>query len=290
MSTVINIPGRRAGLPWRPMMLGLLWLISILVVGGILGWLLFECRDEVEALEQEIVALNTEHAAAVTGLVARIEELDAETAALEETIAEQDIEVAYLTGERERLLAQNDVLLARLNACLDELSKPRPVQEVLPGLISSGANVVVIDDSGSMSPSIADVREGLRGIMERGLELPDAQISILAFGTAVERLFGFTKIDLAPWDYAIDQVDANMGGTNIHLALETAYNDVLALPQPEKQIILLTDGQGDIAPELIRVIAQDNIRIVTVPFGAYANYALLQQISDETGGRMRRAN
>ena len=283
--TTVRIPEGRS-LPWRLTMLVLAWLVPLVVLGIVLGWFLWECRQEVEALEQEIVELNTEHAAAVAALVVRIEELQAEKAALEETIAEQDVEVAYLVKERERLLAQNDILLARLNACLDELSKPRPVQEVLPGLIGSGANVVVIDDSGSMSSEVANVRQGLRNIEDRKIELPDAQVSILAFGTEVERLFGFTTIELAPWDCAVDRIDAGMGGTNIHLALQTAYDDILNLPQAEKQIILLTDGQGDIAPELIRVIGQNNIKIITVPFGAYANIKLLKQVAEDTGGRM----
>ena len=288
--TTVRIPEGRS-FPLRLTMLVLAWLVPLAVLGIALGWFLWECRQEVEALEQEIVELNTEHATAVAALVVRIEELQAEKAALEETIAEQDAAMAYLDGERERLIAQNDVLLAKLSACLEELNQPKPVQEVLPTMIrDDAATVVVVDDSGSMSFSIADVREALRGIQGREDELPNAQLSVLVFGTAVQRLFDFTGVGFAPWDYAVDQVDAGMGGTNIHLALETAYNDIKAHPKPEKRILLLSDGQGTIAPELIRVIAQDNIKVDTMPFGGLADLVLLERIADETGGTMRRAN
>lgn len=290
--TTLRMPTGRALSLRPPVWLWVALLFGILVAGcGILGWLWWERVSEAEMLEQEIVALNTEHSAAVAALVARIGELEGEKAARDETIAELDSEVAYLTSERERLLAHNDLLLARLNACLEELNQPKPVQEVVPGMVrDNAATIIVIDDSGSMAGSVPDVREALRGVSERVDELSNADLSALTFGTEVQRLFDFTAVDLAPWDYAYEQIDAGSGGTNIYLALETAYNDIRNRPQPEKRILLLTDGQGAIAPELIRVVAQENIMIDTVPFGNLADLALLQQIADDTGGMMRRAN
>lgn len=288
--TTVRI-AQRPSFPWRVISIGLGCLLLLLIAAGVPGWLWWECRAETAALQQQIIDLEAEHAAAVATLVVRIEELDGEKAALEETIAELDDAVAYLQGERERLMAQNDLLLAKLSDCLEELNQPKPVQEVVPALIrDDAATVIVIDDSGSMSPSIPDVREALRGIAAREDELPNARLSVLTFGTDVQTLFAITEIGLAPWDYVDEQIDAGEGGTNIHQALETAYNDIKGLPQSEKRILLLTDGQGSIAPELIRVIAQDGIKIDTVPFGGLADLVLLQQIAADTGGAMRRAN
>ena len=288
--TTVRMEGGRQ-IPWRPIIVGAVWLVSILIVGGILFWLWWECREREAALQAEVVALNQQHAADVAALVDRIAELEEEKAALEAIIVELDDEVDYLQSERERLLQQNDILLARLGACLDELNRPRPVEVVVPGLIrDDAATVLVIDDSGSMAASVPSVQEALRGIQAREDELPSARISVVTFGSSVQTLSGVTSVGLVPWDYAVGEIDGNSGGSNIHLALETAYEVIKDLPQEQKRIVLLSDGRGDIAPALISNIAQEGIKIDTVPFGAYADVTLLQGIADQTGGAIARAN
>ena len=111
--TTVRIPEGPA-FPWRPIGLALAWLIPPLIVGGVLGWFLWQCFNDKEALEQEIVDLKADHAAQVQVLIdeiaglrvghaEEIAQLNDDKAALEQEIAALETELADCQDHNKRV-------------------------------------------------------------------------------------------------------------------------------------------------------------------------------------------
>ena len=329
--TTVRIPEEPAP---RPLPWGLIgWALSILLVGGVLGgvlgWLLWESRNEVAALEAEIVSLNEQHAAQVTALLDRIDSLIEQhanqVAALQEE-HETELEalreqhknrVDSLLGqiddlndekeelEREKadlemrlevcgnnvkgLIQRADRLEAELDACLIELNQPQRVQILLPDLLRDNTTTIyVIDDSGSMVGETIKVQEALIEVREK--PVVGAELSIMLFGDSFTTLFNFTDPATAPWDYTIGEIKAAHGGTDINLALQTAFDSIKDEPNVNKRIVLLTDGHGFIDAATVAEIEGAGIPVDTIAFGAFADYALLSKVAQLTGGEFAAAN
>ena len=289
--TTVRIPEEP---PPRPLPWGLIgWALSILLVGGVLGgvlgWLLWESRNEVAALEAEISSLTEQHAAQVTALLGQIEELNDERTELEQEKAALETDLADCRNNVKGLVQRADRLEAELDACLIELNQPQRVQNVLPDLLRNNTTTIyVIDDSGSMVEEIVSVQEALMAVQEKSVVGVD--LSIMLFGDSFTTLFNFTDPATAPWDYAIGEIKAAHGGTDINLALQTAFDSIKDEPNVNKRIVLLTDGHGFIDAATVAEIEGAGIPVDTIAFGAFADYALLSKVAQLTGGEFAAAN
>ena len=289
--TTVRIPEEP---PPRPLPWGLIgWALSILLVGGVLGgvlgWLLWESRNEVAALEAEISSLTEQQAAQVTALLGQIEELNDERTELEQEKAALETDLADCRNNVKGLVQRADRLEAELDACLIELNQPQRVQNVLPDLLRNNTTTIyVIDDSGSMVEEIVSVQEALMAVQEKSVV--GADLSIMLFGDSFTTLFNFTDPATAPWDYAIGEIKAAHGGTDINLALQTAFDSIKDEPNVNKRIVLLTDGHGFIDAATVAEIEGAGIPVDTIAFGAFADYALLSKVAQLTGGEFAAAN
>ena len=289
--TTVRIPEEP---PPRPLPWGLIgWSLSILLVGGVLGgvlgWLLWESRNEVAALEAEISSLTEQHAAQVTALLGQIEELNEERTELEQEKAALETDLADCRNNVKGLVQRADRLEAELDACLIELNQPQRVQNVLPDLLRNNTTTIyVIDDSGSMVEEIVSVQEALIEVREK--PVVGAELSIMLFGDSFTTLFNFTDPATAPWDYAVGEIKAAHGGTDINLALQTAFDSIKDEPNVNKRIVLLTDGHGFIDAATVAEIEGAGIPVDTIAFGAFADYALLSKVAQLTGGEFAAAN
>ena len=308
--TTVRIPEGRP-FPWRWILIALAWLIPLLIVGGILGYLLWECRSEVAALAQHIVDLEAHHAAVATGLVEKNRELqaqyaeeianlkdqhaaaaadlNAEKAALEQRVADLGIELEDCQDEVAGLKQRADRLEAELDACLQSAQQARPLQVVLPELMRDNTtSIFVIDDSGSMVSQIVKVQETLEKMRDK----PSANtvVSVMLFGDSQTTLFNFTDASSAPWDYAVSTIKAEHGGTDIDSALQVAFDSIKDEPDSNKRIVLLSDGHGFIDAATLAAISGANIPVDTVAFGLFADRNLLSRIAQATGGEYKPAN
>lgn len=316
MTTVRISEGRP--IPWRRIMWLAGWAISLLIVAGILGWLLWECRNEVANLEAEIAALKEQHAAQVAELVDEIARLSAakeaeiatlkeqhaaqiaeladqidwlndDNALLEQEKADLEVELAACQNNVKGLIQRADRLEAELDACLIELNQPQRIQTLLPELLRDNTTTIfVVDDSGLMASEIIKVQEALREAQEK--PVVNAQLSIMLFGDSHTTLFNFTDPATAPWDYAVGEIKAEHGGTDIDLALQTAFDSIKDEPNPSKRIVLLTDGHGFVDAATVAEIDRAKIPVDTIAFGPWSDYALLDKIAQTTGGDFAAAN
>lgn len=308
--TTVRIP-EGPSFPWRVISIGLLWLLPLLIVAGLLSWLWLECREEVAALKQQIIDLEANHAAVAAGLVVRYQELQAqhaeaiadlkdehaqavadlnvEKAALEQRVADLEAELDRCRNDVKGLRQRADRLEAELDGCLQALNQPRPLQVVLPELMRDNTtSIFVIDDSGSMVSEIVKVQETLEKMRDK--PTVNAQVSAILFGDSVTTLFNFTDPAAAPWDYAISVIKAEHGGTDIDRALQAAFDSIKDEPDPNKRIVLLSDGHGFVDASTLAAISGASIPIDTVAFGLFADRNLLSRIAQATNGEYKAAN
>ena len=344
----VRIPAdTRTPFPWRRAGLIGGWALSLLIVGGILGWYLWMCHQDNDALAAEIVnlqarigELNDEKAALVQQYSAGVAELRKQhtdrTAALKEQHAEQVAklneqhtkQVAELNDDQAELSQQhteqvvelNDEMVAleqrnavlsdeladcqanvrgiiqrgdrlesELDDCLIELNRPQRVQIVLPDLLRDETTTIfVIDDSGSMASEIIKMQEALYEMQQKSVS--NARLSIVLFGDSYTTLFNFTDPASAPWDYAIGEIRAAHGGTDINLAMQAAFDSIKDERDSSKRIVLLTDGHGFIDAETLVAIQNAQIPVDTIAFGPLADHRLLARLAEATDGIFTSAN
>jgi Mg-chelatase subunit ChlD len=262
-----------------------------LVILSVLGWLAWDFidgkNDEIAALKAEIAEQKVQYEVQIGALVAQIADLNErraaeiadlneEKAALEQEIVDLKAELVECQDNVKGLVQRADRLETELDACLKELNQPRRVQVVLPELMRDNTTIIfVVDDSGSMSSEVLKMQEKLT---------VNAQVSMLLFGDSHTTLFNFTDPAAAPWEYAIGEIKAEHGGTDINLAMQTAFDSIKDEPNVNKRIVLLSDGHGFIDAATIATIAGANIPVDAVAFGPWADYAFMAKIAQATGG------
>lgn len=261
---------------------------------------LWQCFNDKGALEEEIVTLKADHAAQVqvlideiaslkTGHAEEIAKLNEEKATLEERIANLETELADCQDKNKGLVQRADRLEAELDACLKELNQPRRLQTVLPELLRDNTTTIfVVDDSGSMVGEIVKVQESLQEMQQKSVL--NAQVSIMLFGDSQTTLFNFTDPATAPWDYGIGEIKAAHGGTDMDSALQAAFDSIKDEPDPNKRIVLLSDGHGFVDASTLTEISGANIPVDTVPFGISPNTRMLIWIAQQTNGDFEAAN
>ena len=157
---------------------------------------------------------------------------------------------------------------------LDEESPPRSAK-------------VVVDCSGSMAgDSAAQARQALARILE---ELrPQDWFNIIRFGSQTETLFD-KQVEASPTHLRqalmlLARMDADMGGTEIGEALETAFRsegpaDIVS------DVLLITDGEIWDAAQILEKARVSEHRVFTVGVGSSVAEAFLKDLARQTGGR-----
>lgn len=154
---------------------------------------------------------------------------------------------------------------------------------------------LVVDCSGSMGGrSIAQVREGLK----RAIEVfnKEDRLNLVRFGSGVKTLHNkpayLSGRASQQLDQAIDALEANLGGTEIIAALESA------IAQYEKgeagDILMLTDGQvwgsDQALSNVIATAKERGIRIFCIGVGDNIDDAFLTKLAHGTDAQLRRVN
>lgn len=166
-----------------------------------------------------------------------------------------------------------------------------PSQTVLP----SGALVIVLDRSGSMS-------SGVTGSVYSKQEIAN-EAAILALSTLYPQdLVGVIAFDNSPKWVVQLQVNSDPhavakkvrkihagGGTNIYPALVEAYQALAKLNTQDaavKHVILLTDGQSQSGQyyQVVGNMARSGITLSTIGVGDSVNASLLAQLAQMSGG------
>ncbi len=148
------------------------------------------------------------------------------------------------------------------------------------------AVTVVVDCSGSMQgDSIGQAREALLRIVES--LRPGDFFGLVRFGSAhacyAEKLVAVEDKRLADLRRYIEEIDADMGGTELGTALEAAYR----LKGPKKlpvDVLLITDGQVSDWQKIAADAKRSGQRVFTVGVGSAVTEAAVRGIAEKSGG------
>lgn len=177
------------------------------------------------------------------------------------------------------------------------LQQALPVSSLIPGNLQRRnlAIELVLDRSGSMvelagGVSKISMAKQAAKVAARLLSKHDDELGIVSFEIEPHIFLPVTRVTpgkgLATVEHRIDKLFAE-GGTNIYKGLEAGADQVEASPEPERHIILMTDGisePGTYAP-LLPQLHMDHISVSTVALGHEADFTLLKAIALATSGQ-----
>ncbi|WP_375749556.1 VIT domain-containing protein [Vibrio sp. HN007] len=174
-----------------------------------------------------------------------------------------------------------------------------PNESVLkkPALTNSGnhdkprAVQLLVDCSGSMSgPSITHVAQGLQEVF---IEFPkNRPVNLIEYGSDAHSIYDYPREATEEFTDALNTLSADLGGTEIELALELAIKQVKS-KEMVSDIVLLTDGQvwaHDHFDKLIGEAKALGIRIFCIGVGFAISESILQRLAVETGGCLTLVN
>ena len=147
------------------------------------------------------------------------------------------------------------------------------------------AVTVVVDCSGSMrGDSMHQAREALLRIIET--LRPEDYFGVIAFGNQqklyADRLLPADELKLAGAKRFIEELDANMGGTELGAAMRVAYR--LDAPEALSQcVLLITDGQDNAWKTVANEAKKSGRLVFTVGVGSSVTEAAVRGIADRTG-------
>jgi uncharacterized protein YegL len=160
-------------------------------------------------------------------------------------------------------------------------------QPFFPGLQQPRALnlAIVVDCSGSMQgDSMAQAKEALEGILE-GLQSHD-RVTLIAFGNDTkvfsERPLACNESNLSKARGFAKSLDADMGGTEIGIALSKAYS-VLGRGEVG-DIFLITDGEFSDWRPVVDEAKKASHRIFTVGVGSAVSEAFVRELATSTAG------
>lgn len=143
---------------------------------------------------------------------------------------------------------------------------------------------ILVDCSGSMSGiSIQKAKEALAALTE--VLTGSDRISLSCFGSTVVHhieepaLFtaSYVRRDFLP---VVEQIDADLGGTE----MEAALKSVIALPEKDTDVLLITDGEIYKTKSVISFARQCGSRIFCIGVSSAPGQTVLQEMSAATGG------
>jgi Ca-activated chloride channel homolog len=160
-------------------------------------------------------------------------------------------------------------------------------QPFFPGLQQPRALnlAIVVDCSGSMQgDSMAQAKQALEGILD-GLQSHD-RVTLIAFGNTTkgfsEHPLACNETNLAKAREFAKSLDADMGGTEIGIALSKAYS-VLGRGEVG-DIFLITDGEFSDWRPVVDEAKKSSHRIFTVGVGSAVSEAFVRELATNTAG------
>jgi Mg-chelatase subunit ChlD len=170
-----------------------------------------------------------------------------------------------------------------------------PSQTILP----SGAIVIVLDRSGSMSSAVAGSSKSQQDVANEAAVLalstlyPDDLVGVVAFDSTAKWIVNVQpNRDPASVARHVRSIQP-AGGTDIYVGLEQAYRALAPLNMQDaaiKHVILLTDGQS-VEPQpggyvkLVGQMMKANITLSTIGVGDGHDAQLLNQLAQMGGGQ-----
>jgi Ca-activated chloride channel family protein len=160
-------------------------------------------------------------------------------------------------------------------------------QPFFPGLQQPRALnlAIVVDCSGSMQgDSMAQAKQALEGILD-GLQSHD-RVTLIAFGNTTkvfsEQPLACSESNLSKARAFAKSLDADMGGTEIGIALSKAYS-VLGRAEAG-DIFLITDGEFSDWRPVVDEAKKSSQRIFTVGVGSAVSEAFVRELAISTAG------
>ena len=160
-------------------------------------------------------------------------------------------------------------------------------QPLFPGLRQPRALelAIVIDCSGSMQgDSIAQAKQALAGILD-ALQ-PRDRVTVVAFGSTTkrlsDRLLPCTPANLGKARQFADELQADMGGTEIGPALQAAY--AAASDSESGDVFVVTDGEVSSWEAVVAEAKRSGRRVFTVGVGSAVSEAFVRGLAAATGG------
>jgi Ca-activated chloride channel family protein len=145
---------------------------------------------------------------------------------------------------------------------------------------------LVVDCSGSMGgDSIAQARLALREIIS-SLK-PNDYFNLITFGSTFNLLFSEPVIanedNIRVATHFVEQIDANMGGTEIGEALTAAYR-CGKIGGLSADLLLITDGEIWNHEQVVKDAQKSAHRIFTVGVGSAVSEAFVRRVAETTSG------
>lgn len=145
---------------------------------------------------------------------------------------------------------------------------------------------LLVDCSGSMAgDSIASARVALTGAVH-GLGEGD-HVSLTCFGSTFEHRLkptACTPKTLSQLGSLIDAIDADLGGTEMHLALASVFKLSAPRGMGNADVLLLTDGEIWKVQETIEAAKKSGHRIFVIGVGSAPAHSVVRSLAEETGG------
>uniref|UniRef100_A0AAZ1X952 VIT domain-containing protein n=1 Tax=Oreochromis aureus TaxID=47969 RepID=A0AAZ1X952_OREAU len=165
---------------------------------------------------------------------------------------------------------------------------PEFPQSVMSSLASCGEFVFLMDRSGSMSNTrISSARDTLLLLLK---SLPmGCYFNIYSFGSRYEHIFPksveYSQQTMEEALKTVEQMEANLGGTEILQPLKHIYSQP-CIPSQPRQLFVFTDGEVGNTKEVIDLVKKnsDSHRCFSFGIGEGASSALINGMAKEGGG------
>ena len=145
---------------------------------------------------------------------------------------------------------------------------------------------LLVDCSGSMNgDSMTSARAALRGVIA-GLTERD-RLSLTRFGSTVEPLWASANLvpkTLAQLQRLVDGMQADLGGTEMELALDAVFKVRDSTKQEGGDVLLVTDGEIWQVDDVIAAARCSGHRVFAIGVGSAPAEGLLRSLAEATGG------
>jgi Ca-activated chloride channel family protein len=200
-----------------------------------------------------------------------------------------DVNYGASEGEVQILSLRERNSLNSSSAALVSIAAPTPSASAMSMLPIQSTVIFLVDCSGSMDSEnkIGLARDALR-LFVKAIP-PGTNFNILKFGSSYVALFPepqgrpYTAETAAAADALVDQLAANLGGTELSAALDF----ILSKPGYSRDVLLLTDGEVGNTNDVIRQCsaAKAYARVFSLGVGSSPSRSLVKGVARVTSGR-----
>ncbi len=175
-----------------------------------------------------------------------------------------------------------DEIHPQAQAVLASFCPRLPAQELAPLSLK-----ILVDCSGSMTGD--SIEQARRALHEVGQWLePADRIAYFRFGNecvpVIPELESCTPRLVARYGKAIEQTEADLGGTQLHAALLMVFSPQSRQPAARADVLLITDGEiWDVEPT-VRAARESGHRLFVVGVSSSPAESLLRELAEQSGG------